>query len=203
MRNPKQHRMYTNPVLEFLATTGPAITLMFHSGIIILMVYAGYAQDIADISVFTVSACILGGIVFWTLAEYLLHRFIFHLEGKSRAMKAIHYALHGYHHLHPDDANRLFMPPFPATIILSLFFTLFYLIMQEYAFFFTPGFQVGYLIYSFLHYYIHTRKAPRRLELLWHRHVQHHYQDPHRGYGVSTPLWDWVFGTLPGRDERK
>jgi sterol desaturase/sphingolipid hydroxylase (fatty acid hydroxylase superfamily) len=32
-------------------------------------------------------------------------------------------------------------------------------------------------------------------------HLKHHYNDEHTAYGVSTPLWDYVFGTIP--DELK
>jgi sterol desaturase/sphingolipid hydroxylase (fatty acid hydroxylase superfamily) len=39
---------------------------------------------------------------------------------------------------------------------------------------------------------------------LWlkHHHVLHHYRNPDRGYGVSTPLWDYIFGTMEEVEER-
>jgi sterol desaturase/sphingolipid hydroxylase (fatty acid hydroxylase superfamily) len=38
---------------------------------------------------------------------------------------------------------------------------------------------------------------------LWlkHHHVRHHYLDNGRGFGVSTPVWDYVFGTMYGDKE--
>ncbi len=37
---------------------------------------------------------------------------------------------------------------------------------------------------------------------LKHHHVLHHYQDFTKRFGVSTPLWDYVFGTIErGRNE--
>jgi sterol desaturase/sphingolipid hydroxylase (fatty acid hydroxylase superfamily) len=31
-------------------------------------------------------------------------------------------------------------------------------------------------------------------------HYLHHFKTPEARYGVSTPLWDVVFGTLPRED---
>lgn len=43
------------------------------------------------------------------------------------------------------------------------------------------------------------RPAPLRLSRRYH--LRHHYDCMDRAFGVSTPLWDWVFGTLPARRE--
>jgi sterol desaturase/sphingolipid hydroxylase (fatty acid hydroxylase superfamily) len=32
-------------------------------------------------------------------------------------------------------------------------------------------------------------------------HMRHHYDDDHVGYGVSSPLWDYVFGTRQSREK--
>ena len=30
-------------------------------------------------------------------------------------------------------------------------------------------------------------------------HLRHHFRDDDLGYGVSSPLWDYVFGTVSTR----
>ena len=63
---------------------------------------------------------------------------------------------------------------------------------------FLAGFLAGYLVYDMIHYHVHhhwprTRVGRRLREL----HMRHHFQDDERGFGVSAPYWDHVFGTPP------
>lgn len=47
-----------------------------------------------------------------------------------------------------------------------------------------------------MHYAIHAWNPPYKwMKPLWRNHHLHHYKDEHKGFGVSTHLWDWVFGT--------
>uniref|UniRef100_A0A0R0K178 Fatty acid hydroxylase domain-containing protein n=1 Tax=Glycine max TaxID=3847 RepID=A0A0R0K178_SOYBN len=57
------------------------------------------------------------GIFVWTLAEYTLHRFLFHVKTKSYWGNTLHYLLHGCHHKHPMDSYRLVFPPVAAAIL--------------------------------------------------------------------------------------
>ncbi|KAB2093344.1 hypothetical protein ES319_A02G090800v1 [Gossypium barbadense] len=57
------------------------------------------------------------GIFVWTFVEYVLHRFLFHIETKSYWGNTIHYLLHGCHHKHPMDGLRLVFPPAAAAIL--------------------------------------------------------------------------------------
>lgn len=60
----------------------------------------------------------------WTLLEYSLHRWIFHLDSKNRNryVCTFHFLLHGLHHKVPFDPYRLVFPPFPATILAILIY---------------------------------------------------------------------------------
>jgi sterol desaturase/sphingolipid hydroxylase (fatty acid hydroxylase superfamily) len=139
----------------------------------------------------------LAGMFSWTLAEYVLHRWLFHWEHKNPLIKAFHFAMHGYHHLQPKDTNRLYMPPVPTLLFLSVFWVLFSMFFGMGVWFFLAGFELGYLIYSSIHFLVHTRKAPKYFTWLWHHHLIHHYRQPERAYGVSSRLWDRIFRTMP------
>jgi len=68
---------------------------------------------------------------------------------------------------------------------------------------FFAGFVFGYLCYDMLHYATHHFPMKTRVGAwLKHYHLLHHYQDERYGYGVSSPLWDYVFGTHPRRREQ-
>ena len=189
--------MFQNPILETLSISGPKMMSSFHAIIISLLLYVGSSKNPSlnwALGILLFASAMLT----WTLAEYTLHRYVFHfIKDDSKLVKAFHYTLHGYHHQVPDDANRLFMPPLPAIIILSLFLGFFYLLMQDLSWIFLAGFDTGYLLYSWVHYSVHTRKGPSFLKPLWKHHYLHHYKYPEKAFGVSSRLWDRIFYTMP------
>ena len=68
---------------------------------------------------------------------------------------------------------------------------------------FLSGFLAGYLIYDMIHYHVHHHRPRTRLgRLLRELHMRHHFQDDERGFGISAPYWDRVFGTLPEKRAR-
>ena len=119
------------------------------------------------------------------------------MMAKSERAKKFTYTLHGNHHHYPRDRQRLFMPPVPSIILASAIFGLMYLIMRQQTFMFFPGFLLGYLMYGTMHYAIHAWNPPFKwMKPLWRNHHLHHYKNEHNGYGVSSTIWDHVFGTM-------
>ena len=134
---------------------------------------------------------------FWTFFEYIAHRFIFHLISERTSLTRFAYILHGNHHHYPRDRERLFMPPVPSLLIAAFIFGTLYLLMQVNAYMFFPGFMLGYLLYASIHYAIHAWHPPFTwMKPLWRNHHLHHYKNEHNGFGVSSTLWDHVFGTM-------
>jgi sterol desaturase/sphingolipid hydroxylase (fatty acid hydroxylase superfamily) len=134
---------------------------------------------------------------FWTLFEYLMHRFAFHYIAESKRAQKFIYIMHGNHHHYPRDKERLFMPPVPSLILASVIFGLQFLLLRNNTFAFFPGFLLGYLMYGSMHYAIHAWNPPFKwMKPLWRNHHLHHYKDEERGFGVSSTLWDQVFGTM-------
>ncbi len=134
----------------------------------------------------------------WTFFEYLLHRFIFHWEVSSNPGNVFHYFAHGIHHLTPSDTSRLTFPPFFAVFVGYLFY-LFWCVATPAALSVRAafsGFVVGYVLYDTAHYYLHHAEFRnpflKRLKTL---HLSHHFKNDAMNYGVTSPLWDLVFGT--------
>ncbi|KAK6932015.1 Fatty acid hydroxylase [Dillenia turbinata] len=142
---------------------------------------------------------VLFGIFIWTLLEYTLHRFLFHIKTKSYWGNTIHYLLHGCHHKHPMDGLRLVFPPAATAVLLVPIWNLVKL-------FSTPstgpalfgGGLLGYVMYDCTHYYLHhaqpTSKVPKSLKKY---HLNHHFRIQNKGFGITSALWDRVFRTLP------
>jgi sterol desaturase/sphingolipid hydroxylase (fatty acid hydroxylase superfamily) len=131
------------------------------------------------------------------LTEDALHRFVFHYPAKTPFGNRMVYLMHGLHHEDPADPTRLVMPPAPAAIYSAILFPVFrYLVGAEYAEAFIACFLMGYLAYDYTHYFIHhfTPRTPVGKFLKKH-HLMHHYANYESRWGVSNPLWDYVFGT--------
>jgi sterol desaturase/sphingolipid hydroxylase (fatty acid hydroxylase superfamily) len=131
--------------------------------------------------------------------EYVLHRWIFHIDDYLQVpvAKRLHYIVHGVHHENPRDHERLFMPPVPGTIIALILFSFWSLFLSENAFAFMAGITNGYLLYSYIHYTVHTKPSKLYFHKLWIHHLKHHYKYPDKAFGVSSPIWDIVFRTMP------
>ena len=144
------------------------------------------------------------GFLSFTLLEYLMHRYLYHLPTPTPARVRLQSILHGLHHDAPRDKRRLAMPPVLALLLAGGFLALFSLAMGQAALAWTGGMVWGYGFYLLVHYVVHTRRPPRNfLRYLWVHHSIHHYKDHDRAFGVSSPLWDYVFGTMPMRDHRE
>lgn len=75
--------------------------------------------------------------------------------------------------------------------VRSVFFELMYFFLPFFA-----GFILGYLFYDISHYAIHHFNMHSKFWLaIKNHHMLHHYQDEYKGYGVSSPFWDIIFGT--------
>lgn len=146
-----------------------------------------------------IALIIVTGIFIWTLMEYTLHRFLFHIKTKSYWGNTLHYLLHGCHHKHPQDAQRLVFPPTAAAILLVPLWNMVKLISTPSV---TPGLVggilLGYVMYDVTHYYLHhgqpKRGVPRHLKRY---HLNHHFRLHTMGYGITSSFWDRVFETLP------
>lgn len=191
----KNIRLFKNPLLERLTYVHPAAPLLIWGPVVAFCFSVGI--DRGAISVGLSLALALAGLFFWTLAEYVLHRWVFHFEPRNKIEARIAFLIHGIHHDDPNDARRLLMPPVAAVLIALVFYGLFWVALGNLkANPFFAGFIVGYLCYDYIHFLTHFSRPKSKL-LLWlkHNHMKHHFVSPETLYGVSNPLWDHVFRT--------
>ncbi|KAG2308039.1 hypothetical protein Bca4012_082973 [Brassica carinata] len=139
------------------------------------------------------------GILAWTFIEYCLHRFLFHMKTKSYWGNTAHYLIHGYHHKHPMDRLRLVFPPALTAITCFPLWNLAKLLATPSA---APalfgGGLFGYVMYDVTHYYVHHANPTVAVtKNLKKSHLNHHFRIQDKGFGVTSSLWDKVFGTLP------
>ena len=187
-------RMFESDFMEFFSRVHPVTPLLLYMPVVGYMLYVSLWQR--KFSILAVAGLFLLGVLLWTLLEYLIHRYVFHYEPKSRLGKQFHFIVHGVHHDYPNDARRLVMPPSISIPLAFFFYGLFLVIFGRLASGVFAGLVFGYVCYDMLHYATHH--FPMKTGLwLWLKqyHLRHHYKDDHVGYGISSPLWDYIFGT--------
>ena len=187
--------LFKNPLLEKYLSRTPIWVIQ-----IMWLLIAGfgiwYSYDRVQIPLLNIVLLYGGGVLFWTFAEYIVHRFLYHTETNSKFLYRLQHNAHGIHHRFPRDPDRLAMPPLPGIIIASVFFGIFWLALKNNAFAFFSGFMTGYVLYISFHYAQHRIRPVKPLNKLWEHHAYHHYKNPYKDFGVSSQLWDWVFGTM-------
>lgn len=200
IHNKGQARLFNNQYLEYLTKTHPLVIWGMYLPVIGFMLY--FSASRIGLSVLQTSLIFVAGMLCWSLFEYTIHRFVFHFFAESERARKIVYIIHGNHHEYPRDRERLFMPAVPSLLISSTLFSIMYgiawLFSASYAVFaFFPGFLIGYLIYGSMHYAIHAWNPPFKwMKPLWRNHHLHHYKNVELGFGVSSTLWDHIFGTM-------
>ncbi|KAF2124867.1 Inositolphosphorylceramide-B hydroxylase [Dothidotthia symphoricarpi CBS 119687] len=141
------------------------------------------------------------GLGFWTIVEYVLHRFLFHLDAhlpNNRVAITLHFLLHGIHHYLPMDKYRLVMPPTLFIVLAIPFWKLAHIVVPYDWYAATAVFCggiFGYTCYDMTHYFLHHQKLPAYWQELKKYHLAHHFADYENGFGVTSRFWDWVFGT--------
>lgn len=210
-------RMFRQNGLERLTHVHPAIPHLIDPPLIAALLWWAPTPPLTDVWLLAT------GLAVWTAVEYALHRHLFHapdavmretheVVGRLAASEpviprlpgwrhVVYFIMHGVHHEYPNDSSRLVMAPPVSIPMAALFAASFRLAVGAHwwaALF--AGFLVGYLVYDSMHYAAHHRSMRTALGRYtkW-RHFRHHFTDPDRDYGVSSPVWDWIMGTLSRR----
>ena len=195
-------RLFKSDFLEFFTHIHPAVVLAIWTPVVAYCLAVAVRPGGASPA--SLSLGFLAGLFLWTFAEYTLHRFVFHFPPRTPRQERLVFLFHGVHHAQPQCKTRLVMPPAASIPMALIFYALFYLVfgvVLGIGYWIAPtfaGFIIGYLIYDMTHYATHHwAMRSGYLKFLKRYHMQHHYKTPDKRFGVSSPLWDTVFGTKP------
>lgn len=201
--NPKNKgsaQLFKNPILEKLTHTHISAPLIVFGVVAIGLIYYGIVKK--GFSGLEITGLFVFGVFMFTLTEYLLHRYLYHIPATTKFKTKLSYTMHGNHHDYPKDKMRLAMPPILGLALATVLYLFFWLFLRDYTYGFLAGFIMGYAGYIGIHYILHTYNPPRnRFKYLWDHHAIHHYREDDRAFGVSSPLWDYVFNTMPRKGE--
>jgi sterol desaturase/sphingolipid hydroxylase (fatty acid hydroxylase superfamily) len=202
--DPEPIRLFQSDFLEFFSHITPTVVVLVWVPVVAFFLWRALSAWGERATPGSVAAGVLVGLFLWTLIEYTMHRFVFHYHPKGPFQERVFFLFHGVHHAQPQCKTRLVMPPAVSIPLALVVFGLAHLIfaaglrLPHWVDPVMAGILAGYLVYDLTHYATH-HLAMRRgvLKALKRHHLKHHYNTPEKRYGVSSPLWDVVFGTLP------
>jgi sterol desaturase/sphingolipid hydroxylase (fatty acid hydroxylase superfamily) len=133
-------------------------------------------------------AVLITGLFTWTFVEYVIHGWL------SHTFHTFATALHAVHHRDPDAVFTI-GAWIPIAVVWIVFAGVF---GWTSGMTFFSGAVSGFIFYEAVHYRFHFCRPRGRFETyLRARHLVHHEHYPNRCFGVTSALWDLVFGTEP------
>lgn len=190
-------RLFQTPILEiFTIISAPVFIGLWSVLLPAILVFAFLSAP----SVWGVPLVVLG-LTVWTATEYLLHRYVFHFETRSRLWKRIVFIIHGNHHDDPNDPLRNLMPPIVSLPVAALVWIGFVSVLGPGGIWSFFGFMVGYVLYDLTHYACHQWPMKGRLaRMVKTHHMRHHHLRVDGNYAITGMIWDRIFSTrLPSR----
>lgn len=146
----------------------------------------------------------VGILAFWPFQEWLIHVFILHFRPRKLGPFTLDLPVakkHRYHHLHPWEIDKGFMPLHAVFLSMPILYGLWFGLAptKEVAATGTAVWVLFSLHYEWVHFIVHTRYRPRLAfyERMWRNHRLHHCKNERYWMGVSTQLGDKVLGTSP------
>lgn len=132
----------------------------------------------------------------WSLLEYVAHRWMYH-KGRTPA--------HAGHKMHHDSPKMLIaMPWFIITAFLVCVWYVFaYYLQFRFVLSFMAGLLTGFIFYGAFHHVHHHSNFKNSWYRKMRTHHFIHHQFPNVNFGVTSRLWDHVFGTAYRKQTKK
>ncbi len=194
-------RMFANDTLDYFSRAHPVMVPIVFVPIVLYFAYS--ALVVHQLEFLHILGLVFAGVFVWTCFEYFLHRYLFHLQIDTDFGKRLHFMIHGCHHDFPNDSLRLVIPTSASLFLAALTYWMFYgfivalfggTVGMLHAFF--ASFVAGYITYDMMHYATHYGKFKNKwFRTIQKNHLDHHYVDHDKGFGLSNVFWDRVFGT--------
>ena len=170
---------------------------VFYSAVLSLLHAAVYRSGAS--SWYGAAALICAGLLTWGLYEYAVHRWVLHREPKAEGFNLPGNLTHLRHHADPNSLQRLNVQlgeSVPVCVVYVLAAWALTGSWQAATHLFT-GLIAGYFYYEYLDFQAHHGTSRGRLTRYFRKyHLQHHHYDATVRFGVTSPLFDYLFGTF-------
>ena len=184
-----------NKIVEQFTRCHPLVPFILFIPVVVFFSYRAFA--IVRNPWWEVAGLWMTALIFWTVLEYVLHRFVLHHRPQSEWAKKIFYAIHWVHHDYPDDKTRVVVAPWVSIPGAFIFYGMFRLLLGAgYIDAYFSGLVACYLIYDLNHYAVHHFHWRNKwFQIIQKHHMRHHFKHPDKDFGFTTTLWDKLFKT--------
>ena len=199
-QNSQRIRLFKNEHLEKLTLISPRIFALCWSILLPVIALEGWGKTglWAGLGLFA------AGLLVWTLFEYAMHRYLFHLEVTWPAVRWFVFLIHGNHHENPNDPMRDMMPLSVSLPVAALVWGLCLMLLGSPGTWLFLGFILGYVVYDTVHYASHQWPMRGKLaSALKRHHMRHHYVNKDSNFAISAIFWDSVFGSAAQTTRRR
>jgi len=192
----KQPSLTTSPVLDRIAANKSNYWVGFFTDPAAAIFLLLWDLVVLHTNIYFLASSYISGLISWTLLEYCFHRWIYH-RGDTLA--------HAGHRLHHESPKALIgMPWFLTTGFLLLVWLLLGSYLQmPYVLSFLAGLTTGFFLYGVFHHVHHHFEFAKRWNRKLRVHHKIHHAFPEVNFGVTTRVWDYVFGTTYDRSRHK
>ena len=177
-------------------------TSYFYAGVVLCLGLLAARAGLLSLSAIPLLAI---GLFSWSLFEYVMHRFIFHYDAQSALGRKLLYHAHVSHHDNPAAKSRISASLIIGAPIGAAYWLLAWAATGSWvaASWLFIGLAAGFFSYKWVHFQCHHRRSRLRLlRYLKHYHLLHHYKTPELRFGVTSPLFDLIFGTFSAPSQR-
>jgi sterol desaturase/sphingolipid hydroxylase (fatty acid hydroxylase superfamily) len=169
----------------------------FYAVVLVALNAAAFASGVESFAAPAVS--LAAGLLSWGLVEYSIHRWVLHrvppVDGAGLPGNRTHLA----HHADPNALDRLNVQLGESLPVCAVYFLAAWALTfdRRVATFAYDGLMLGYFFYEYLDYQAHHGAARNRVVRYFRRyHLLHHHYDARVRFGVTSPLFDYLFGTF-------
>ncbi|KQM21991.1 sterol desaturase family protein [Novosphingobium sp. Leaf2] len=190
--SPPRIRLFKSERLERLTLISPRLFAVVWAVLLPLFLLAAWGTA----TPFWAVGLLAGGLLFWSVFEYVMHRFLFHLDSDQRVIKWLVFLIHGNHHDNPNDPMRGMMPLGVSLPVAALVWAACVALIGAPGTWLFLGWISGYVLYDGLHFACHQWPMRGRLgSALKRHHMRHHYVDDGGNFAITAIFWDRVLGS--------
>jgi sterol desaturase/sphingolipid hydroxylase (fatty acid hydroxylase superfamily) len=190
--NLQRIRLFKSERLEKLTLMSPRVFAGTWGLLLPLVAWAGWGTA-APLAGATLLA---GGLLSWTLFEYAMHRYLFHLNVDQPVIRWLVFVIHGNHHANPGDPLRDLMPLSVSLPVSAAVWSACVALLGAGGTWVFLGWLSGYVFYDAIHYACHHSEMRGKLgAALKRHHMRHHHVDDMGNFAITAILWDRLLGS--------
>lgn len=194
MSRDKQTRRERNQEVDRVELYKPFI---FYTAVLSFMQCAVVRSN--ESSLTAAAGLFVAGLLTWGLYEYVTHRWVLHREPKAEGFNLPGNVTHLRHHADPNSLQRLNVQLSESIPVCVVYYLAAWALTGSWqaATHLYTGLIAGYFFYEYLDFQAHHGTSRGRLTRYFRKyHLQHHHFDATVRFGVTSPLFDYIFGTF-------